>query len=38
MPGVFRDYPAPVIRNAGDEREMVLMRWAMPPLRVELPF
>jgi putative SOS response-associated peptidase YedK len=31
MPGVFPDYPAPVIRNAGDEREMVLMRWGMPP-------
>jgi hypothetical protein len=30
MPGVFPDYPAPVIRNAGDEREMVLMRWGMP--------
>jgi len=31
MPGVFPDYLAPVIRNAGDEREMVLMRWGMPP-------
>jgi putative SOS response-associated peptidase YedK len=31
MPGVFPDYPAPVIRNAGSEREMVLMRWGMPP-------
>jgi putative SOS response-associated peptidase YedK len=31
MPGVFPDYPAPVIRNAGAEREMVLMRWGMPP-------
>ncbi len=31
MPGVFPDYPAPVVRNAGDEREMVLMRWGMPP-------
>src|SRR5215471_21048122 len=31
MPGVFPDYPAPVIRNAGNEREMVLMRWGMPP-------
>src|ERR1700754_3419118 len=30
MPGVFPDYPAPVIRNAGDEREMILMRWGMP--------
>jgi hypothetical protein len=24
MPGVFPDYPAPVVRNAGSEREMVL--------------
>jgi putative SOS response-associated peptidase YedK len=31
MPGVFPDYPAPVIRNAGDDEEMVLMRWGMPP-------
>ena len=31
MTGVFPDYPAPVIRNAGTEREMVLMRWGMPP-------
>jgi putative SOS response-associated peptidase YedK len=31
MPGVFPDYPAPIVRNAGAEREMVLMRWGMPP-------
>ena len=31
MPGVFPDYPAPVVRNSGDEREMILMRWGMPP-------
>ena len=31
MPGVFPDYPAPVVRNAGTDREMVLMRWGMPP-------
>jgi putative SOS response-associated peptidase YedK len=31
MPGAFPDYPAPVIRNAGSEREMTLMRWGMPP-------
>jgi putative SOS response-associated peptidase YedK len=30
MPG-FPDYPAPVIRNAGDERELVMMRWGIPP-------
>ena len=31
MPGVFPDYPAPVVRNAGGERELVMMRWGMPP-------
>ena len=31
MPGVFPDYPAPVIRNAGGAREVVLMRRGMPP-------
>jgi putative SOS response-associated peptidase YedK len=32
MPGVFPDYPAPVIRDAGSgERELVMMRWGMPP-------
>jgi hypothetical protein len=25
MPGVFLDYPAPVVRNAGTEREMMLI-------------
>ena len=27
MPGVFPDYPAPVIRNTDAGSEMVLMRW-----------
>jgi hypothetical protein len=31
MPLVFPDYPAPVIRNAGAERELIMMRWGMPP-------
>jgi putative SOS response-associated peptidase YedK len=31
MPGVFPDYPAPVIRNVGAERELTMMRWGMPP-------
>jgi putative SOS response-associated peptidase YedK len=30
MPGVFPDYLAPVVRETGGEREMVLMRWGMP--------
>jgi putative SOS response-associated peptidase YedK len=31
MPGVFPDYAAPVVRNAGAERELTMMRWGMPP-------
>src|SRR3954452_4168329 len=31
MPGVFPDYAAPVIRSAGAERELMMMRWGMPP-------
>jgi putative SOS response-associated peptidase YedK len=28
---VFPDYPAPVVRNDDTLREMVMMRWGMPP-------
>src|SRR5690348_9904351 len=31
MPGVFPDYPAPVIRNTEGGSEMTMMRWGMPP-------
>src|SRR6202022_3993816 len=31
MPGVFPDYPAPVVSNAGTKRELVMMRWGVPP-------
>jgi putative SOS response-associated peptidase YedK len=31
MPGVFPDYPAPVIRNTQAGTEMTLMRWGIPP-------
>jgi hypothetical protein len=31
MPGVFPDYPAPVVRNADDRRELIMVRWGMPP-------
>ena len=31
MPGVFPDYPAPVVRNTDGERELTMMRWGMPP-------
>jgi hypothetical protein len=30
MAGVFPDYPAPVVRNAGADRELIMMRWGMP--------
>jgi putative SOS response-associated peptidase YedK len=30
MPGVFPDYPAPVVRKGGAERELTMMRWGMP--------
>src|SRR5690242_13976630 len=30
LPGIFPDYPAPVLRNADGERELVTMRWGMP--------
>jgi hypothetical protein len=31
MPGVFPDYPAPVIHDADAGREMIMMRWGMRP-------
>jgi hypothetical protein len=31
MPGVFPDYPAPVIRNTNAGTDMTTMRWGMPP-------
>ena len=31
MPGVFPDYPAPVLQNAAGERELAMMRWGMTP-------
>jgi putative SOS response-associated peptidase YedK len=30
LPGIFPDYPAPVVRNADGEREITMMRWGMP--------
>ncbi|MFC3694877.1 SOS response-associated peptidase [Chenggangzhangella methanolivorans] len=30
MPGIFPDYPAPIVRNNGGEREIALVRWGMP--------
>ena len=30
LPGIYPDYPAPIIRNAGEGRELVMVRWGMP--------
>ena len=30
MPGIFPDYPAPIVRNAADGREVAMARWGMP--------
>ncbi|GLK66643.1 SOS response-associated peptidase [Hansschlegelia plantiphila] len=30
MPGIFPDYPAPIVRNSAQGRELVLARWGMP--------
>ena len=31
MPGMFPDYPAPVVRNTNSGTELTTMRWGMPP-------
>jgi putative SOS response-associated peptidase YedK len=31
MPGVFPDYPAPVVRNTDTDRELITMRRGLPP-------
>ena len=30
MSGIFPDYPAPIVRNGAEGRELVLARWGMP--------
>jgi hypothetical protein len=30
MPGVFPDYPAPIVRNGANGRELAMARWGMP--------
>ena len=30
MPGIFPDYPAPIVRNGGQGRELALARWGLP--------
>jgi putative SOS response-associated peptidase YedK len=30
MTGIYPDYPAPIVRNGGNGRELVMARWGMP--------
>jgi putative SOS response-associated peptidase YedK len=30
MPGIFPDYPAPIVRIAEGERELAVARWGLP--------
>jgi putative SOS response-associated peptidase YedK len=30
LPGIFPDYKAPIVRNAGGVRELAMARWGMP--------
>jgi putative SOS response-associated peptidase YedK len=36
MPGVFPDYPAPIVRNGTNGRELAMARWGMPSSRFAL--
>ena len=36
MPGVFPGYPAPIVRNGADGRELAMARWGMPSSRLAL--
>lgn len=36
LPGIFPDYPAPIVRNAADGREIASARWGMPTSQVAL--
>lgn len=30
LPGIFPDYPAPIVRNTAEGRELAMLRWGMP--------
>jgi putative SOS response-associated peptidase YedK len=30
LPGIFPDYPTPIVRNHPDRRELTMARWGMP--------
>jgi putative SOS response-associated peptidase YedK len=36
LPGIFPDYPAPIVRNGPVGREIVMARWGMPSPKLAL--
>jgi putative SOS response-associated peptidase YedK len=30
LPGIYPDYPAPIVRNSSEGRELAMVRWGMP--------
>lgn len=36
MTGIFPDYPAPIVRNSSEDRELVMARWGMPSSQLAL--
>lgn len=38
LPGIYQDYSAPIIRNAEDDRELVMAPWLGPGHRCLIPF
>lgn len=36
LPGIFPDYPAPIVRNAADGLEIAMARWGMPSSKLAL--
>jgi len=36
LPGIFPDYPAPIVRNCNDGRELAMARWGMPSSQAAL--
>ena len=36
LPGIFPDYPAPIVRNTGGGRELTMARWGMPTSQTAL--
>jgi len=36
LPGIFPDYPAPIVRNTAGGRELTMARWGMPTSQTAL--